>query len=222
MARQEYDTTSTPVTHEAGTGKFVIAITFAATCVLVGGMILDNQRVTLALTCGITFFSFLVVMVMLVQTGQLVSAVNHYQTEKTQREQARLQYEVYLREVPALAVPEPALLREVSDVQVGKFVPARPPADEALRVQAYSWVMPLFREGLPDPERILSRASKSPGQVQAKKPGEEVLSYLLGLEMVRGGGKGEMLFFNQETYTTLRKCQQAIKYGVPLRGEGGG
>lgn len=204
---------------DTGTGKFALSIVFAATCVLIGGMILDSQKVTLALTCGISFFSFLVVLVLLVQTGQLASAYRHYESEKTLRVQARIQYEVYLREPEKTPLPEPPLPKQPQGILLNTYIPARPPAGEQVKVEAYAWVLALFKNGVPDPERILGSASRSPGQVQAKKPSKEVLEYLLSLEMVRGGGKGEMLFFQQETYSSLRVCQQAIKYGVPLRRE---
>lgn len=204
-----------------GNGNFALLIVFCATCLLIGGMIADRQRVALAFVCGVSFFSFLVVMVMLVQTGQLVSAWKHYQSEKTIREQNRMQYEIYVRETPQLVQNDQrSLPLEESDQRsfpTSNFVPARPAADEQVKVDSYAWVMGLFKSGQPDPERILSADKRSPDQVQAKKPRLEVLEYLLSLEMIRGGAKGEMLFFNQKTYNSLRKCQQAIKYGVPLR-----
>jgi hypothetical protein len=130
------------------------------------------------------------------------------------RDQARWQYEVYVREIPL-----PELVEKPNAILLNTYIPARPIPTEQVQVDAYAWVMRLFRHGEIDPEKVLGAETRSPGQVQAKKPREEVLQYLLSLEMVRGGSKGEMLFFNQEVYTSLRTCQQAIKYGVPLRRE---
>lgn len=213
---EEYD--SKTASHvDTGTGRFALSIVFAATCVLIGGMILDSQKVTLALTCGIAFFSFLVVLVLLVQTGQLASIVKHYESEKTLREQVRIQYELYVREAPQLPAPAPEPPTQPQAILLNTYIPARPTPSEQVQVEAYAWVLALFKAGVPDPEKILPDTSRSPDQVQAKKPRPEVLEYLLSLEILRGGGKGEMLFFNQKVYSSLRVCQQAIKYGVPLR-----
>ena len=176
---EKYD--SETVSHtDTGTGKFALAVVFAATCVLIGGMILDNQRVALALICGIGFFTFLVILVLLVLTGQLASAYRYYESERTIRHQVRLQYEMYVREAHA-----PSLIEEEVESQAillntykgAAFVPARPAPSEQMKVDAYAWVMRLFKNGMPDPERILSKESRSPGQVQAKKPSAEVLEY---------------------------------------------
>lgn len=212
----DYDSTEVPVRESKGNGNFPIAVVFAATCIIIWGMIADNQRVALAITCGIAFFSFLVVMVMLVQTGQLVAAYHIYQKEKTLREQNKMQYELLVRE--PLQITAEGEKGETNYAPIApNFVPARPNVSEEVKVAAYAWVMPLFKDGSLDTEKVLGAGTRSPGQVQAKKPAPEVLEYLLGLEVVSGGGKGEMLFFNAKAYDSLRKCQQAIKYGLPLR-----
>lgn len=215
---EKYDSEIPASQVDTGTGKFALAVVFAATCVIIAGMVLDSQSVTLALTCGIGFFTFLVILVLLVHTGQLASAYRHYETEKTLRTQARWQYEVYMRELPQ--PPFPALEEVPQAILLNTYIPARPVPSEQVKVDAYAWVMRLFKHGELDPERVLGPETRSPGQVQAKKPSAEVLEYLLALEVVRGGGKGEMLFFNYAIYPSLRFCQQAIKYGVPRREHG--
>ena len=214
---EKYESTEAPV--QQGNSNFALTIIFAATCVIIGGMIADQQRVALAVICGIAFFSFLVVMFTLVQTGQLVAAYRVYQREKTLRAEHRWQYEAYLREQQVTVVNEQiSLPSEQTSLPATNFVTANPRADEGLKIAAYAWVTPLFKGDKLDPERVLPDSSRSPDKVQMRKPAPEVLEYLRGLEILRGGEKGATLFFNQSNYNSLRKCRQAIKYGIPFKG----
>lgn len=198
-------------------GKFSLLIIFLFTVLLIGGMIADKQRVALAFICGVSFFTVFGGMVIFVLSGQLAAMVINYQNQKTVRMFNTMQFSLYDRAVPQVELVQPDLLPEQAQ-SLPRFVPAVPQADEQLKLSAYDFVLGLFNNGQPDPERILPEGSNAPGQVQAKKPRPEVVEYLLGLGMISVNSKSRMLFFNVQKYSTLRKCQQAIKHGMPIGG----
>lgn len=198
-------------------GKFALLTVFLVTVLLIGGMIADRQRVAMAFICGVSFFSLFGGMVIFVLSGQLASIVINHQNQRTVRIFNEMQYALYDRSAPQIEVVEPAKLADLRP-SLPSFVPAVPKVGEHLKISTYEFVMGLYKDGAPDPERILPEGSKRPGQVQAKKPRIEVVDYLLALGMIRIDEETRMMFFNVDRYPTLRECQNSIKHGVPVGG----
>lgn len=198
--------------------KFALLTVFAVTVLLIGGMIADRQRVLMAFICGTLFFSVFGGIVILVLSGQLGAMVINYQNQRTMRLHDERQFLLYQQ--PQVTVVEPLRVEERSVVKgLPNFVPAVPAVAEDVKLSSYGFVVGLFKDGQTNPERVLPEGSKSPGQVQAKKPKPEVVEYLLGLGMIRVDVKSRMMFFNVRDFPTLREAQQAIKHGIPRRNE---
>lgn len=198
---------------------FSLSVVFLVTVILIVGMIVDRKSVTLSIVCGIGFFAVFGGFVISILSGQLTEMVINHQNQKTVRIFNKMQFELYQQEAPQLVTELPQLVAEVPQMaQIPSFVPAVPKVGEHLKISTYEFVMGLYKDGAPDPERILPEGSKRPGQVQAKKPRPEVVDYLLALGMVRIDEETRMMFFNVNKYPTLRECQQSIKHGVPVGG----
>lgn len=196
-----------------GLGQFALGIGFLFTVFMVTGMIVDQKSVTLAFLCGTLFLAFLVVLVVLSVSGQLAAIVINGQNERTKQEYNRMQYSLYMREPAQLEMGTLPQLEE--SPQQRNFIPARPQADERIKVSAYEFINNLYLDEVPDPERVLPKEHHSrPGQIQWTKPKKDVLEYLLALGVIREG-EGRMLFLNFE-YDTLRKAKLAIKHNIPV------
>lgn len=209
---KEYDSLETVSSPSAssGIGKFALLTVTLVTAMLIVGMIADHQRVALALVCGLVFFSLFGGLVILAETGQLATIIVSGQREKTTRIRDRMQYSLYVQpavEQPAFELVEPAQLPDQ------RFIPAIPNADEGVKIASYDFVYNLYSGGAIDETRVLPKESKSPGQIQFKKPRGEVVEYLLSLGMVRVG-ENRMLFFDYIRYPTLVEAKRAIKHGI--------
>lgn len=194
-------------------GRFALVIVFLATLVLIGGMVADKQRVAMAFMCGIGFFVVFGGFVILWLSGHLPAIIINAQNQKTMRLYHEQQFLLYQAHPMQIEVAEPQPLAELPMTK--SFVPAVPRVEETLKLSAYDFVAGLYKDGAPDPERILPKEAKRPGQVQAKKPRAEVVEYLQALGMISVDEETRMLFFHTDRYSTLRECHQAIKHGVP-------
>lgn len=198
-------------------GKFALLTVFLVTVLLIGGMIADKQRVALAFICGVSFFTLFGGMVIFILSGQLAAMVINHQNQRTVRMFNEMQFELYSKPAPLIEVEDVEQPRlEDLGPSLPKFVPAVPKVDDQLKLSAYDFVLKLFKEGQPDPEKILPKDSKSPGQIQAKKPRPEVVEYLLALGMVSLNER-KMMVFNVDTYPTQRDAQNAIRSGIKER-----
>lgn len=204
-------------------GKFSLLTILLVTVLLIGGMIADKQRVALAFICGVTFFTVFGGMVIFVLSGQLASIIINHQKERTVRLRDRMQYEIYSQPSEQISLVQPQRLEDRSEiVEKGEidtpqlhptFVPAVPSVEEGIKITSYEFVYNLYEGGSLNPAKVLPEGSKSPGQIQYKKPRPEVVDYLLALGMIKVGDN-KMLFFNYKLYPTLREAQRAIKHGV--------
>lgn len=190
-------------------GRFAFTITFLVMLLLISGMIADHNSATIALLCGVSFFFFFGCLVLLALSGQLARIHGDYQKEKTTRHYQQLYFSVNSLELPSLPAPRDERVFMPPD---SHFIPAVPAVDDGLKLAAYDFVYALFSDGAPDPKRILSEESKSPGQIQFKKPRPEVVEYLLALDIVRVGAN-KMLFFNTAQFPTLVEAGRMIKFG---------
>lgn len=198
-------------------GKFALRSILYVTILLIGGMIADKQKVTLAFLSGITFFIFFGGAVILVLSGQLAVMFLGYQREKTVRDFNMMQYQLYQASPPRLETVkavEKQLLPEPRP-SLPSFIPAVPAVDERLKLSCYNFVLGLFKDGTIDREKVLGEDTKKPGQIQGKKPAPEVVEYLLSLDMIWIDEKTKMPFYNESKYPTQREAQQAIKHGIP-------
>jgi len=208
---REYETAEAirqPRSYGPNMGPFALSTVVLMTLLLIVGMVIDKQRVGLAVICGVGFFSLFGGMVILVLSGQLTEIVKNQQDQVTirlhdERQFLLLRQEVKVAELPQLATEVP---------QLPTFVPAVPTVADEVKLSCYDFVVSLFKDGRPDPERILPEGSKRPGQVQMSKPRAEVVAYLSALGMIRTDPQTRMLFFNVKDYPTLREAQQAIKH----------
>lgn len=225
---REYDSVevSSPQTQASTSndtlGKFSLLTILLVTILLIGGMIADKQRVALAFICGVSFFTVFGGMVIFVLSGQLASIIINFQKEKTVRLRDRMQYELYAQPAQQITLVQPEqLTANVADTEVDRivdkkasnFVPAVPSVEEGIKIASYEFIYNLFENGSLNPTKVLPEDSRSPGQIQHKKPRPEVVEYLLALGMVRVG-ENRMLFYNYTRYPTLREAQRAIKHGV--------
>lgn len=207
-------------------GKFSLLTVSVVTVLLTAGLIADRQKVTLALICGLTFFTLFGGMVIVVLSGQLTAIIVNHQKERRLRIRDQLHFSLYQPVLPApIMTPQ---LPEVGDTMGERgeinydplsypppphFVPAVPAVGDNIKVSAYEFVNNLFVDGSIDSKRVLPEGSRSPGQIQLKKPRPEVLEYLLSLGMVKTNEQ-RMLFFNVEQFPTLVHAKRAIKIGV--------
>lgn len=199
-------------------GKFSLLTITLVTVLLIGGMIADKQRVAMAFICGVSFFSLFGGMVILVLSGQLASMINNFQREKTVRLRDEMQFKLYVQPTQQISVVQPEQLPDMErDKIVDKnkpyFVPAVPSVEEGIKIASYEFIYNLFEGGALNGTKVLPEGSKSPGQIQHKKPRPEVVEYLLALGMV-SVGENRMLFYNYTRYPTLVEAQRAIKHGV--------
>lgn len=195
--------------------KFSFLTAFCMAIVLIIGLVLDWKQVALAFVVGAVFFLGFGVFVVLVLSGQLAAIVNNYFVQKTIQRRDVMQFQLYFQPAPQLEDAERPNLPDLRP-SLPSFVPAVPSADEGIKIAAYDFVYQLFKEGRPDPERILGPETKRPYQIQFKNPRPEVLDYLLSLGMVSRHPQTRNLLFNVTDCPTLREAQQAIKHGVPL------
>src|SRR5262245_27061125 len=164
-------------------GKFSLLTVFLVTVLLVGGLIVDKQAVTLAFVCGVSFFVLFGGLVILTLSGQLVRLIEIHQKERTVRLRDELHFSLYepvalpkVEVVPVMALPEPPTAPEGA-----RFIPAVPLVEEHIKVSAYEFINNLYENGAINPKRVLPETSKSPNQIQLRKPRPEVLEYLLSL-----------------------------------------
>lgn len=196
--------------HQLGT--FSIVIGFLVTVFLVGALIADHNSVTTTVVGGLVFFTLFAAMVLLVSSGQLASILINHQKETTVRLRDRQQYSLYLQPQGHITLVEPEQIEEQS-VLAHRFIPAVPTVEDGVKIACYDFIYGLFKDGAPDPDRILGKDTKSPYQIQAKKPRPEVLEYLMSLGMVWSNER-KMLFFDTDRYPTLVEAQRAVKFGV--------
>lgn len=198
-------------------GKFALLTILLVTIMLIGGMIADKQKVTMAFICGVGFFTVFGGMVIFILSGQMAAMIINHQNQRTVRMFNTMQFQLYAKDAPRIVEKnvETPMLEDVRPSLPG-FIPAVPLVSDQLKLSCYDFIVGLFGEdGAPNPEKILGEDSKRPGQIQAKKPRPEVVEYLLGLGIVTVEPKTNMLFFKVKEYPTLRECQQAIRHNTP-------
>lgn len=204
--------------HQKSLVQFSLTIVFAVTVLLIGGLIADRQRASLAVLCGTTFFALFGGFVILVLSGHLTRLHATKEREKTVRERDRIRLHLYT--APQIGVVEERGEMVTPITARTTFVPAVPAGSEGVKIAAYNFIYTLFEhgeQGRPDPKRVLDEETRSPNRIQLRKPREEVLDYLMGLGMV-WEDENKVLFYNRKDFSTLIEAKLAIKRG--RRGEG--
>ncbi len=197
--------------------KFAISADVLVTLFVIVGMWADSGSATVAVVSGVAFFLVFGCVVILALTGTIKEVAINGQNQKTLREMHQLQYYAQVQPprvqvVDPLQIPytEPGAL-QLPDTP--RFVPAVPPTEDMVRVDALNFVAQLFdRSGQPLPTKITPRK----GQIQHKSPSNEAVEYLLALEVVRRG-EGGQLYFNSDVYSgypTRDEAIRAIRTGV--------
>jgi hypothetical protein len=165
---------------------------------------------TVAVVSGVAFFLVFGCVVILALTGTIKEVAINGQNQKTLREMYRLQY--YAQTAPRVSVVDPLQIpyTEPGALQLPdtpRFVPAVPPTEDMVRVDALNFIAQLFdRSGQPLPTKITPRK----GQIQHKSPSNEAVEYLLALEIVRRGDGGQ-LYWNNDAYTGYLDRQEAVQ-----------
>ena len=194
--------------------KFAIIADLLVTLFVMVAMWVDSGSATIAVVSGVVFFLVFGCVVILALTGTIKDVAINGQNQRTLRQMHQLQYHAQITvERP---VQTPYVLPTETPLQLPdtpRFVPAVPPTEDMVRVEALNFVAQLFdREGNALPTKITPRK----GQIQHKSPSNEAVEYLLALEVVRRG-EGGQLYFNSDVYSgypTRDEALHAIRTGV--------
>jgi len=196
--------------------KFAIIADLLVTLFVMVAMWVDSGSATIAVVSGVAFFLVFGCVVILALTGTIKEVSINGQNQRTLREMYRLQY--YAQTAPRVSVVDPLQIPYTEDAPLQlpdtpRFVPAVPPTEDMVRVDAMNFIAQLFdRTGAPLPTKITPRK----GQIQHKSPSNEAVEYLLALEVVRRGDGGQ-LYFNSDVYSgypTRNDAIRAIRTGV--------
>lgn len=190
--------------------KFAISADVLVTLFVIVGMWADSGSATVAVVSGVIFFLVFGCVVILALTGTIKEVAINGQNQRTMREMYRLQY--YAQTAPRVSVVDPLQIPYTEDAPLQlpdtpRFVPAVPPTEDMVRVDALNFIAQLFdRSGQPLPTKITPRK----GQIQHKSPSNEAVEYLLALEIVRRGDGGQ-LYFNSDVYSGYPDRDAAIR-----------
>ena len=196
--------------------KFAIIADLLVTLFVMVAMWVDSGSAIVAVVSGVIFFLVFGCVVILALTGTIKEVAINGQNQKTLRQMHQLQY--YAQVTPRVSVVDPLQIpySQPDALQLPdtpRFVPAVPPTEDMVRVDALNFVAQLFdRTGQPLPQKITPRK----GQIQHKSPSNEAVEYLLALEVVRRGDGGQ-LYFNSDVYSgypTRDEAMRAIRTGV--------
>lgn len=195
-----------PPTKQADVLHSVNWMSGAVAAILSVGMIADKHSVTVSVLSGVAFYG--TVAGILVMTPLIL---NH-QDNVTIRRRDELPYRYMPQHTPHIGIVDPVRLPEPAPLpQSQRFIPAVPATRESLKATAAGWITQLFDpdDGTP----LASKITRNKGQVQVKSPDFEIVEYLEALGMVRVGD-GKQLYWQADTYPTLRYAINAIRTGV--------
>jgi hypothetical protein len=194
--------------------RFAILANLSVTLIVIFAMWFDSGSALVGVVSGVVFFLVFGCVVILALTGTIKDVAINGQNQKTLRQMHQLQYHAQItverpvQGVYSLPVDAPLQLPDTPC-----FVPAVPPTEDMVRVDAMNFVAQLFdRQGQPLPQKITPRK----GQIQHKSPSNEAVEYLLALEIVRRGDGGQ-LYWNNDAYSgylTRDDAIRAIRTGV--------
>lgn len=189
------------------------------TVIVIAAMLIDQHSATVSVLSGVAFFLLFGTFVIVTLSGTMTAIVTNGQNQKTARMLYELQYDAQVQSLRVSVVDRPRLVRDPAAAPMQlpdtpRFVPAVPPTEQTVKLDAANFVSQLFdtRTGRPLPAKVTPKA----GQIQHKSPSAEAVEYLLALEIVRRGDGGQ-LYWNRDAYTgypTYREALNAIRSGV--------
>lgn len=193
---------------------FALSANLFVTVIVGGALWADSGSAIVGVVSGVAFFLVFGCVVILALTGTIKEVAINGQNQRTLRQMHQLQYHAQITvERPAQGVYTLPVESPLQLPDTPRFVPAVPPTQDMVRVDAMNFVAQLFdREGQPLPQKITPRK----GQIQHKSPSNEAVEYLLALEIVRRG-EGKQLYWNNDAYSgysTRDEAMRAIKTGV--------
>jgi len=194
--------------------KFAIGANLSVTLIVIIALWVDSGSAIVGVLSGVAFFLVFGCVVILALTGTIKDVAINGQNQRTLRQMHQLQY--YAQVTVERPIQGAYVLPTETPLQLPdtpRFVPAVPPTEDMVRVDALNFVAQLFdREGNALPTKITPRK----GQIQHKSPSNEAVEYLLALEVVRRG-EGGQLYFNSDVYSgypTRDEALQAVRSGV--------
>ncbi len=188
--------------------KFAISADVLVTIFIIIGMWVDSGSATIAVVSGVIFFLVFGCVVILALTGTIKEVAINGQNQRTMREMYQLQY--YAQTAPRVSVVDPVQLPYSQPdalrlPDTPRFVPAVPPTEDMVRVDALNFIAQLFdRTGKP------IKITPVKAQIQHKSPSDDAVEYLLALEIVRRG-EGGQLYYNNDEYSGYPSRDHAIR-----------
>jgi hypothetical protein len=209
---------ATPPTQTTSSGTSTDYLVYAHAINLIAAVFLgfcvwwDTASTIVAALCGTGFFGFMGYWVVGNRSGLFAATTMNRQNNATQ---VRIEELKYLQVVRTAEVPQ---LPYAPPVAAPNYVPAIEETTVTTRGLATTWAMQLFDE---QSGKTNSKVQGPRRNIGVKKPSEQVLRYLEGLEMVARDEGGNMYLLPH--YQNWQQVYDSIVTGVrhaPIRGGG--